>query len=285
VPKVPPKYRDYHDAQGRPQLAEAFVLFLDLLGTRAATAADANRILDVTVRALHRATDWTDGGDASSTVVKWFSDNLGLAERVNAFPPDLTFGFQLITAAWVQLELAMLGLFSRGGMTVGDFFANEMFVYGPALVEAVELESKQAVNPRIVLSKRLADFALAELRRLGGGDTEVHRKLLAVDPDDGLVFVDYLSSIYDEPEEVEAFVLNHKGHITSRLKHHKKDEHILRKYEWLASYHDRFCRREFMPDYIRSHDLVIGNVDGPKLERFGGDVPIPEPPPDTGLPF
>ncbi len=282
VSKIPPRYQPYHTQQGEPQLVDAFVLFLDLLGTKASTAKEAERNLEVTARALKRANDWAGGSDAGSTVVKWFSDNLALADLPDRFPGQLPFGFQLITAAWMQLDLAMMGLVSRGGMTRGPFFANDMFVYGPALIEAYELESSTAIYPRIALSASLAADALEELAEVGGGSTEVHRKLLAVD-EDGVVFVDYLSSIYDEPDEVEAFLRNHKDHIEAQLDQHRGDPHVHLKYRWLAEYHDRFCRRGFVPEYRER--LVIGPNEGPELEALGQEVPVPAPPESTGLEF
>jgi hypothetical protein len=41
--------------------------------------------------------------------------------------------------------------FVRGGLTVDLFHIREGLIFGPALVEAYELESRHAVHPRVVL--------------------------------------------------------------------------------------------------------------------------------------
>jgi hypothetical protein len=282
-PDVEPEYRyqRYRDAEGRVQLADAVVLSLDLLGTRAEAAEEAQRYLEITNDALARANQWV-GDKASTTVVRWFSDNVAMAHPLETDDPEnLTFGFHIITAAWMQLELAMKGLFARGGMALGPFFASETFLYGPALIDAYETESKKAIYPRVVLHETAVAFALAELESFGGGKEE-HRTLLAVDRD-GLPFINYLASVFDEPDEAEAMVINHKRHIQSCLEQHKGDPHVHLKYEWLADYNDRFCRGNFPPG--SRTDLVIRAEDGPGLVPFGEEVPTPKPPPNTGLPI
>jgi hypothetical protein len=277
------RYRPYVDGDGRPQLADVVMLSLDLLGTRAGAAEEAQRYLEITRDAMTRATRWADGGKSSPTVIRWFSDNAAMADPLDLNNPhDLSFGFHVITTGWMQLELAMMGLFGRGGIAVGPFFADDTFLYGPALVDAYVTESKKAIYPRVLLHESAASFALAELERFGGGETEVHRTHLAIDRD-GLPFVNYLASVYDEPGDVEAMLDNHKIHIQSRLQQHQGDPHVHLKYEWLADYHDRFCRANF-PAHHRG-DLLIGATDGPELIPFGRDVPKPERPAHTGLPF
>ena len=228
---LPRRFRPFLDEQGAPQLVECYVLSLDLLGTQTATAEDAARNLAATHQALERANQWAGGADPA-TVASWFSDNVAMADVVDA-PSDeqqLTFGFHLITAAWMQLDLALNGLFSRGGLARGPFFASELFVYGPALVAAYQLESKTAIYPRIIVSDGVTAHARAELTQFGGGETEVHRKLLAVD-DDGWVFVNYLDSIWDEPEEVDEMLAEHRGHIADNLESQRGKPHIHLKYQ------------------------------------------------------
>jgi hypothetical protein len=281
---LPRRFAPFVDEEGEPRLRECYVLELDLLGTQSATAEDAARNLRITKRALERANQWAGGLDPS-TVASWFSDNVAVADLVD--PPDdpqqLTFGFHLITAGWMQLELSMEGLFSRGGLARGPFFASETFVYGPALVEAYRIESREAVYPRILLSPGLAEHARQELAAFGGGDTEVHRTLLAVD-DDGRVFVNYLASVFDEPEDVDEMLAIHRRHVLANLEAHRGNERVYKKYEWAAAYHDRFCRSRLHPDWAAEH--FSGPPEGPGLEPFGEDVPKPEPPSDfPGLSF
>jgi hypothetical protein len=274
------RYDRYTDAAGHPSLADSFVFLIDLLGTSASSAADAKEYLRITHAALARAGLWANEVDGDRAVARWFSDNLVLAEPcedVSGQSHELGFGFSLISAAWVQLEVAMMGLFSRGGLSLAPFFANEQFVYGPALVEAHALESKDAIYPRIVLSPTVATYAVAQLRAFLGGEEEVHRTHLAIDRD-GLPFVNYLSTVWDIEGRSMEYLEYHKGHILSRLDQHRGDPHIHLKYEWLADYHDRFCRAEAARGAIHVSmlkDVLIGAVDGDRLPAFGSEVPLP----------
>jgi hypothetical protein len=216
------RYGHYVDTAGHPSLTDSFVFLIDLLGTGASSAADAKEYLRITHAALARAGVWANEVDGDRAVARWFSDNLVLAEPcddISGQSHELGFGFSLISAAWVQLEVAMMGLFSRGGLSLGPFFANEQFVYGPALVEAHALESKQAIYPRIVLGPAVAQYAVAQLRAFLGGEEEVHRTHLAMDRD-GLPFVNYLSAAWDLESGALEYIENHKGHIISRLEQH-----------------------------------------------------------------
>nr|WP_317187917.1 hypothetical protein [Acinetobacter gerneri] len=55
----------------------------------------------------------------------------------------------------------------RGALTIGEIYHDENMVFGPAMVEAYELESKVAEFPRIILHDKIeADYEqwLAEVR-------------------------------------------------------------------------------------------------------------------------
>jgi hypothetical protein len=272
--ELDPHYARYYNAANRPRLARTLVLLLDTLGTKDATIAGAERNLQVVHHALRHAEQWTEGADQSTTLARWFSDNLVMADPVgDAVGEAPPLGFALVSASWVQLELASMGLFTRGGMDLGDFFANEQFVYGPALVKAHKLETTQAIYPRIVLSADLAKHALDQLRELGRGQAEALRHLLAVDRD-GWTFVNYLSAVEDiEPSEVLRLLGSHKRHIEENLATYSGCARIHQKYQWAADYHDRFCRY-MLARWDELPDMLIGpaHADG-ELEFFGGDVP------------
>jgi hypothetical protein len=261
-------------------MADSFVFLIDLLGTSASSAADAKEYLRITHTALRRTALWASEGDGDRAIARWFSDNLVLAEPCedkSGRSHELGFGFALMSAAWVQLEVARTGLFSRGGLSLGPFFASDQFVYGPALVEAHRLESKEAIFPRIVLSREAAQYALAQLRAFLGGEDEVHRTHLAVDRD-GLPFVNYLYAAWDIEGGSLEYIVNHKGQVVSRLERYRGEPHIHLKYQWLADYHDRFCRAEAARGAIETpqlKDVLIGTVEGDELLAFGTEVPLP----------
>ena len=267
--------RDTHDNEAAPQLALSFVSSLDILGTQAHTAKQLQSTLELTARAIERAHTWTDNGAKSKTVARWFSDNLALADLVPATVGSGHAGesavLHLMSIAGVQAELACDGLFSRGGVTIGPFFANESFVYGPALVEAYKLESTVATYPRVVVAPSFQRYSIEELKWMGGDDDDPIRTWLAVDRD-GLVFVNYLAAIWNEEAVSESLLLRHRAHIAAQLDAHLGNPYIHLKYQWLADYHDRFCRTWW--DVAALDDVTIGSRDGPTLEHFGTEVPV-----------
>lgn len=56
----------------------------------------------------------------------------------------------------LQFDLALNGIFLRGGMSYGKLFHDENICFGPALINAVELE-KKAVNPCIAVDNKIIE--------------------------------------------------------------------------------------------------------------------------------
>jgi len=82
----------------------------------------------------------------------FFSDNFAVSAPVNL----VEMIFKMISFA--THELLQVGLLIRGGVTVGGLYHNDAgVIFGPALVEAVDIE-KKACYPRIVCGDSLIDF-------------------------------------------------------------------------------------------------------------------------------
>ena len=273
VSEITPDQSFYDDFQdnGHPRLVESFVGHLDVLGTQSGTLDNPEHLLAVTNSALYRAHHEYDSPH-TEVLVRWFSDNAVLATKCvgggfdEATTRQLQGAAAIVIAGLIQLELSNLGLFLRGGMDVGPFFASEQFVFGPALVGAYTLESKEAVVPRIVLSQRFAEYAREQVAESSAGyPWEVYTDLLSVD-DDGLVFVNYLGLAIDKGSEVEAWLANHLNLAQSKRRH-ARDPHVREKYEWSARYHDRFCR-EFLEDHGRLDQFLDDPSASSVLKRL-----------------
>jgi|GEM_PF-4486438 len=96
--------------------------------------------------------------------LRCFSDNLVVFCEV----PDKS-GFKqtlmLLVEAVKQIQRILLfdyGLFVRGAIVKGQFAANEMFVFGRALIDAVKSEENDAVNPRIIVSQPVVNDMQAD---------------------------------------------------------------------------------------------------------------------------
>lgn len=157
--------------------AKRIVAYGDILGWKEACRAESSRLEKV-----KRATEEVIHGYA-----KMFSANL--KERIRSAP------YSVVDTEYMGVEFAMfsdnfavptpaesgyrifdmvsnichpllcLGFLTRGGITVGDLHHEENVIFGPAIIEAANLE-KDAVYPRLVCSHKLLahlqGFASAE---------------------------------------------------------------------------------------------------------------------------
>jgi len=66
-----------------------------------------------------------------------------------------SFGDRIYSTAQVLIvDLLKLGFLVRGAVTYGDLHHKDNVVFGPALLEAVEIEEKEAFYPRILVSEK-----------------------------------------------------------------------------------------------------------------------------------
>jgi len=243
---------------GEPALADCAVLFLDLLGTAGPRGdADVLEHLRRTKAAVHRARGDVrdaDGGTERLRRATWFSDNLnvfygatdqaGAVEALDALIRDVSF---------LQLGFLIEDLVARGAIALDRFYADEEFLYGPALDRAVLLEKTRARYPRVVLDE--ASIAVARrssCTRHGGMDT--WQSLLCVDNADGAVFVDYLGALRASPDDLNlwgSILVAHRHLIETGLRRYDGIAGLEEKYRWLAGYHSYFVGRH---DSLLRHD-------------------------------
>lgn len=173
--------------------------------------------------------------------------------RVSSFTDNVVLGWPIKTgnalellltleeAAAYQYALTRHGFFVRGGLTCGKHYMDEDMVFGPALIEAYELEHGAAIYPRIVLSGE-ATAILRRVRQTGlvtGISKAVRRG------EDGYVFVNYLVVLLKDRTLAPRELLKHKQSIEHALGRWSANARVWEKYRWLADYHNDFCRRHF----------------------------------------
>lgn len=235
----------FRRVQGLPLLSLSVVAFIDVLGTsQLARGPQAGDVLQSLNRALERAREraqvdehwyWADSS--------WFSDNLAIAAALGEVEEykEGIFAAVLIAALWIQYLLAIEGFFSRGGLTVGQQFMDKHVNFGPALVEAVDLE-KQANFPRVLIGPAARPLIDRFCNYYAKGSDNPFVEHLAVAPD-GLLFLNYLGVVYEADDQEEAFdmLTGHRDAVTSALQS-VSDAKVRAKLEWLADYHNSFCR-------------------------------------------
>lgn len=218
--------------------------FIDVLGgaklfkgqdrTRAESFFDLLREFE---RRFNRWTSSFPKKRQSAYLVKTFSDNIFVAFPLGSgskASDEEIVGLFLNELVQQIQQMVRFGNFPvRGGVSVGSLMFTDQFVFGPALVEAVELE-KSASFPRVLLSK-------AVLRYIKSNNPRSH---LILRDADGLPFLDYLGGYADDIEW-------HQAYVQEGLAKYANDIRVRQKYEWLASYHNYCALRN------NRHDLAI----------------------------
>ncbi len=262
------------DTPTRRPLLPSFVVYLDELGTAARLGGMTNDDLRADLRAyddlrwfLHDdSTDW----DADSQRVLYFSDNLVVAAPMDVATDNRDFGlFYLILAVGAyQLNMAIRGRVLRGGITAGDAYADDIFVTGPAHLQAVLLEEKAALNPRVLLDEICAELAREEFNHGGYSDKSdsPYGRFLLRDAD-GRTFVNYLVAVSEdegwEPDVTTVGLLEHKKRVEEALVATASTPRIHVKYQWLGAYHNFICT-----EFYGRTELRIAGVPDVAFERF-----------------
>lgn len=137
---------------------DRLVLFVDILGFKKIIERSANDPTEVkrVIQAIRRLKEIGEGDLFDSKQVTQFSDCLVLSYRVD----ERSSVFEMIVeVGYALVSLVEMGFLLRGGISVGKLIHDEEFVFGPALVRAYELESKVAINPRVVVGSEVLGFA------------------------------------------------------------------------------------------------------------------------------
>lgn len=153
--------------------------------------------------------------DIESNIIQ-FSDSIVFSRKFSheAFPT-----FIEAIANW-QKNLLENGLLCRGGVTFGNHFVRDNFMFSKGLIDAYQLECKQARYPRIIVSQDLIELVSAEEPRL-------------IKEDDGLSFIDYIS--YRNDSEKEKYSRSIHGLLQLNK---NSNSSVQEKMRWLAKYAD-----------------------------------------------
>lgn len=258
----------YRGPDAKPLLRPSVVAFVDILGykdyiktafEKGEAQVELSRLrnaLDEAYLHLKDAARERSIEGKASFAVRTFTDNLLIAYPVNEQAGSWSALMMVFTyLEHLQMQLARQGYFVRGAISVGDLYADEDIVFGPALLEAYESEGKDAMSPRIILG----DSAEKSLREhcIEYQVTKVPDVLI---DSDNRVFVDYLENnvMIAFPDDGPFFdwLEDHKCAVVAKLKEFGTIPRIRQKYEWVAAYHNAFC--DTYPEHFdESHKVPI----------------------------
>lgn len=174
------------------------VLFLDILGFRtlinAGREAELLEILKIPVRLQ---STWPYDGSTSMRLTA-FSDSIVISDVVG----DDDFPYQRLVyyASYLTWKFLVRGILVRGGFAVGPLHHEQNVLFGPAMVEAYQLESEFAIYPRIAVSAGVREGLFRQADSEGYAAAPITRSILKRDFD-GVWYVDFLSMVGVHPTD------------------------------------------------------------------------------------
>lgn len=270
-----PKYNP-----NKPELLESIVCFTDILGfsnlvTQAPNRQAGNKLLNhlhTTISEQYVLMRETNPHGHFKT----FTDNVILAYPVWEDGEGQS-GSVFMSFIDYQLEMTLNGYFLRGGVALGDYYGDNDFAYGMALIEAHNLECNKADYPRIILSDEMINIVSKHLDYYGPLRFAPQYSHLLKDSDD-VVFINYLYGLHEafksgNESDVEWNIYvgrlkQHKQIVEKRLLQFKNNSKLYSKYEWVAQYHNYYCEEYFEPIGIQNLGLDIKNIPSRKFSRI-----------------
>ncbi len=263
---------------------ESITTFLDILGFRELiNSNEASFILEV-LKTLRTESQPSDD-DSKRLEIKSiaFSDSIVRAVPIKSngnlrFPNGLLY-YELFQLAYVQSFLIFeYGVFLRGAVTIADICVEDGIVFGPAVVTAYELESSQAIYPRILVDSAVFDHFRAHPTLLGASHHTAEQDFeylnhYAIKDDDGRLYINYLSGNHlGEFQDVLNVLDRHYMRIKAASEIAKDSEHALNKYRWCANYHNQVVQSWSKENYLEydtsPEDYILTNKDVPGIEGW-----------------
>jgi hypothetical protein len=235
-----------------PRLIPSVVSFIDVLGfsqlgMRAINTGAGDVFLNQIHTSLNKARHAITP-QFSLAKIKVFTDNVVIGWPIHG-DGEGELGVTFLNLAEYQFSLTLDGFFIRGGVSIGPHFMDEETVFGPELITAYNLESQVAVYPRIILSEKCKQKVHEYIRYAPQHDNPFNYALL--EDMDGEWFLNYLYVLYEwYREDATPFLPHletHRDKIKSALVTYADNHKLLKKYSWIANYHNYFCY-EFVPD-------------------------------------
>jgi len=144
----------------------------------------------------------------------------------------------------------------RGGIVVGDAVRSYGRFFGQGIIDAYEVESKQALYPRIVVHPSVFTEIRNNPRVWTHNDAatemEAVKDLLHHDQENGVYYIDYLRVMKDEldfPENYGLYLETFRQRLDTML-NETQDAGARSKLEWMRRYHRRTVKAAIKKGYI-----------------------------------
>lgn len=214
--------------------------FKDMIG-RSADDSEKQRLIRAAMDIIHSYKVLNDAGEDGGlrkfgVQVTTFSDS-----AILSYPVSFDGGLfhVLLDLIHLQIDLAYLGVLIRGGVTIGLAYHDEVNAFGPAMVEAYELESGCAVYPRIILTSQTIHTGIAVSHAHRNPTDIALLKSVLRQAEDGFYYLDYLRQFQelDYPEyDYYRLMVRVRENLICNLNQYYSNQKVFSKYHWMLRY-------------------------------------------------
>lgn len=243
---------------------EYIVAFIDVLGASAAMKDSPDEMLNKVHKVYESALEILNKlyPNEKSVGVRIFSDNIVVFCKYNKTVPVTSLASIVTLSAAIQMQFLNMDILVRGGISIGDFFNDDVMIWGNSLVNAYNIESHVSIYPRIVL-----DNNLIEKTKVMEYENQLKKEFITQDAD-GLFFVNYLTMIrafekrnlVDRNNACRMYLKDAMENIEKEKS--KNDLKLLQKFNW----HYRYLHN-YMYDYEKQKFIFEDNEDNNKCEK------------------
>ena len=175
------------------KMEEHIVSFIDILGSSQNMKKDPEGTLNIVHNAYEKAIETYKQlyGDLQNEIkVRIFSDNIVVFCKCDKLKVKTAFQVVVLLSAIIQVNFLNSNILVRGGIAKGDFFADDLMMWGNALVEAYKIENSISIYPRIVISPNL----IGEIGLFSTKDDKIKdfSKKYILQDNDNMCYINYI---------------------------------------------------------------------------------------------
>ena len=227
---------DFFPNLPRIKTSQYYVVHIDFLGAKNIITQDKedkflNDLNNIYKNAIWDAKEFT-GTNLDGLVTRIFSDNILFAIKIgdNFIEESHKMLMLIQLVGHFQNRALKKGYLVRGGIAKGSFYKCKNFIYGKGLVDAVLLETENAIYPRVVLQPGLEKLCEVFINK----------------DEDGFYYVNcYKCSTTGIIESAKLSLLN-------MLNKTNNDRKIIQKILWFVDYHNAYVKMLLSKDEMFS---------------------------------
>lgn len=169
-------------------------------------------------------------------------------------------------------KLIMIDIVCRGGIAKGNLIHNHTLIFGQALIDAHEAESKIALYPRVILTKSIIDLGIENYGYHPANDADYEsadiNSFLSIDFD-GFYYIDYFKTeMFFELSMKDNIYLNKLySFIANQLNLNVSKPYVKQKYEWMKSKYNDQVQKVLFDNRVTNEGFELGSSKKSKIYK------------------